>query len=67
MGCNFKPVSVSSDRANSSYHYVPDAAWDIVDLIQVACFEHFNESYRMFHVLEQASEKLFTLQVKNLW
>lgn len=54
-------------RANDSMHYVPDVAWDIVDIIQVICFKEFNESYRMFHVLEQAAEKLFTLQIKNLW
>lgn len=61
------PVDVSPDRANDSYHYVTEVAWDIVDIIQVVCFPEFNVSYRMFHVLEQAAEKLFTLQVKNLW
>lgn len=65
--CNFKPITLGPEHANASYHYVPDVAWDIVDLIQVACFAEFNASYRMFHVLEQAAEKLFTLQVKNLW
>ncbi|CAL8148015.1 unnamed protein product [Orchesella dallaii] len=65
--CNFKPINVQSHRANDSYHFVPDVAWNIVDIIQVICFQEFNESYRMFHVLEQAAEKLFTLQIRNLW
>jgi len=62
--CKEVPVHVS---AHKHLHYVPDVAWNIVDLIQVACFKQFNESYRIFHVLEQASETLFTMQIKNLW
>jgi len=48
-------------------HYVPELAWNILDLTQAVCFKEFNDSYRMFHVLQQAVEKLFTLQIKQLW
>jgi hypothetical protein len=48
-------------------HYVPEVNWLILDIVHVACFPQFNESYRMFHLLEQTVEKLFTLRIKNYW
>jgi hypothetical protein len=50
-----------------SRHYVPELAWSIVDAVQAICFHEFSESYRMFHVLEQAAEQLFTPEIRKLW
>lgn len=49
------------------YHYVIDAVWNIIDMTHVLCQPYFQASYRMFHVWEQASEKLFTKDIRELW
>ena len=61
------PRQDSTGKNLKDKHYVPELAWNILDLTQAVCFKEFNDSYRMFHVLEQAAEKLFTLQINNLW
>ena len=48
-------------------HYVPEVSWLVLDIVHVVCFPQFNESYRMFHLLEQTVEKLFTVRIKNYW
>lgn len=50
-----------------TYHLVVETAWDLVDLAQVVCFPAFAQSYRMLHQWEQATEKLFTREIRKLW
>jgi hypothetical protein len=62
-----KPGQASEGKNLKDKHYVPELAWNVLDITQAICFREFNDSYRMFHVLEQAAEKLFTRQINNLW
>ncbi|CAG7722431.1 unnamed protein product [Allacma fusca] len=68
-GCDQVPVYQIPPPYNDflNKHYVPEVNWLILDIVHVACFPQFNESYRMFHLLEQTVEKLFTLRIKNYW
>ncbi|ODN02793.1 hypothetical protein Ocin01_03886 [Orchesella cincta] len=60
-------VTGGSFHQYGKYHYIMDVVWNIIDMTHVVCHPHFKKSYRMFHVWEQASEKLFTRDLRGLW
>lgn len=62
-----RDVSRGDFHLRGKYHFVVDAIWQIIDLTHVLCYPSFAKSYRMYHVWEQASEKLFTRDIRNLW
>jgi len=65
--CKKTRVRLGREHSEFKYHYVIDAVWLGVDLVHIICFPHFEASYRMFHSWEQAMEKVFTREIKNLW
>jgi hypothetical protein len=44
-----------------------DVMWKVFELTHSACFEEFNESYRMFHKYSQAIMDLWTKDISLRW
>ncbi|CAG7817261.1 unnamed protein product, partial [Allacma fusca] len=62
-----KVVHSTATHQYFDHHVVLDIPWNMLDLANVVCVNAFSKSYRMYHLMEQGIEKLFTNELRSFW
>ena len=60
-------IEIDQSFYDYDFHFVIDAAWKILDMVQNVCLDSFTDEFYLFHTWAYAMEKLFTREVRNLW